>query len=126
MVDKLKHQDFKRLEELIKLMERSLQNHDYIKFNADNRAFHFTIYEATSNSYLMNMIAGMWDLAERYRYRYLVLRDQAEIIQQEHQMILDACLRRDAAGLRNAIVAHMNRTFEGIRSHLTTNVTPNQ
>ena len=125
-VDKLKTQDFKRLEELVRLMERSLQDHDYIKFNADNRAFHFTIYEATNNSYLMNMIAGMWDLAERYRFRYLVLRDQSEIIQQEHQMILDACLRRDAAGLRDAIVAHMNRTFDGIRTHLASNGLPNE
>ena len=123
-VDKLKAQDFKHLEELVKRMEHSLQVHDYNAFNADNRAFHFTIYEATSNSYLMNMIASMWDLAERYRYRYLVLRDQAESIQQEHQTILEACLRRDAPGLRDAIVAHMNRTFEGIRSHLTTNVPP--
>jgi DNA-binding GntR family transcriptional regulator len=119
-VDKLTAQDFKRLEELVKLMERSLQDHDYARFNADNRAFHFTIYEATHNSYLMNMIASMWDLAERYRYRYLVPRDQSEVIQQEHQMILDACLRRDAPDLRDAIVTHMNRTFEGIRSHLNT------
>jgi len=74
----------------------------------------------------MNMIGCMWDLAERYRYRYLVLRDQAEHIQQEHQMILDACRKHDAAGLRDAIVAHMNRTFEGIRSHLTTNVPPSE
>ena len=63
-------------------------------------------------------------MAERYRFRYLVLRDQAKIIQEEHRMILDACRRHDAPGLRDAIVAHMNRTFEGIRSHLVSNLPP--
>jgi DNA-binding GntR family transcriptional regulator len=120
-VDKLKTPDFKRLDELVNVMEHALEVRDYNAFNTANRAFHFTIYEANANSYIMNMIAGMWDLAERYRYRYLVLRDQAEHIQQEHQVILDACRRSDASGLRDAIVAHMNRTFEGIRSHLTSN-----
>lgn len=120
--EKLTERDFKRLDDLVRTMEHNLQTHDYTAFNEANRAFHFTIYEANSNGYLMNMISSMWDLAERYRYRYLVLRDQSEIIQQEHGIILDACRRRDAAGLRDAIVTHMNRTFEGIRSHLATNV----
>ncbi|HVU10628.1 MAG TPA: GntR family transcriptional regulator [Phototrophicaceae bacterium] len=120
-VNKLKEGDFQALENLMRVMERALDSHDYTEFNTANRAFHFTIYAANHNSYIMNMVGSMWDLAERYRFRYLVLRDQAKIIQDEHQIILDACRRRDAPGLRDAIVAHMNRTFEGIRAHLVAN-----
>lgn len=124
--DKLTEREFARLQDLVQTMDAALQTHDYIGFNEANRAFHFTIYEANQNSYLMNMIASMWDLAERYRYRYLVLRDQSDVIQREHEIILDACRRRDAAALRDAIVTHMNRTFEGIRSHLVSSAHPNE
>jgi DNA-binding GntR family transcriptional regulator len=124
--EKLTERDFARLHDLVQTMDAALQSHDYTGFNEANRAFHFTIYEANQNSYLMNMISGMWDLAERYRYRYLVLRDQADVIQREHELILDACRRRDAPALRDAIVIHMNRTFEGIRSHLASGAHPNE
>lgn len=118
-VDKLTEKDFQKLEALMRHMEALLQKHAYAEFNDANRAFHFTIYEANHNAYLTNMIASMWDLAERYRYRYLVLRDQSDVIQEEHQIILDACRERDAAKLRDAIIVHMNRTFQGISSHLS-------
>lgn len=114
--------DFKHLDSYMQKMDAALLAHDYAAFNEANRAFHFRIYKANNNTYLTNMIGSMWDLAERYRYRYLVLRDQSDIIQREHQLILDACRERDAAALRDAIVAHMNRTFDGIRSHLLSNV----
>jgi DNA-binding GntR family transcriptional regulator len=121
-VSRLNPVDFKYLEHYMQTMELALQTHDYNAFNEANRSFHFRIYNATNNSYLTNMIGSMWDLAERYRYRYLVLRDQSDLIQREHQMILDACRTGDAAALRDAIVAHMNRTFEGIRNHLQNNI----
>lgn len=118
-VDKLTDKDFAKLDSLMRYMDELLQKHDYPEFNDANRDFHFTIYEANHNSYLTNMIASMWDLAERYRYRYLVLRDQSDVIQQEHQMILDACRERNAPKLRDAIIVHMNRTFQGISGHLS-------
>lgn len=121
-IGRLTDADFKHLEHYMQTMDAALQAHDYAAFNEANRAFHFRIYNANHNSYLTNMIASMWDLAERYRFRYLVLRDQSEVIQREHQTILDACRSADAAALRDAIVAHMNRTFEGIRNHLLTNL----
>src|SRR5262249_23200255 len=80
-VSTLKESDSKTLEALMDVRERALDRHDYTEFNTANRAFHFTIYAANHNSYIMNMIGSMWDLAERYRFRYMVLRDHASTIQ---------------------------------------------
>ena len=67
------------------------------------------------------MIASLWDLAERYRYRYVFFKDQAAVIQAEHKQILDACHTHDPKGLREAIIYHMNQTLIGIRSFVEHN-----
>jgi len=94
----------------------ALEAHNYDHFTQLNRSFHFLIYDAAQSKYLANMIAGLWDLAERYRYRYIFFKDQAAVIQGEHQAILDACHAHDSKRLREAVVYHMNQTLNGIRS----------
>jgi DNA-binding GntR family transcriptional regulator len=67
----------------------------------------------------MDSIKLLWDLAERYRYRYVFVRDHAEVTQAEHRTILEACQRHDAVTLRDVIILHMNRTLEGIKRYLS-------
>lgn len=93
-----------------------LESHDFGAFTHLNRQFHFIIYEAANSTYLVGMIGSLWDLAERYRYRYVFFKDQAAVIQAEHKQILDACHARDPKALREAIIYHMNQTLSGIRS----------
>ena len=94
----------------------ALEAHDFTAFTQLNRQFHFIIYDAAGSTYLAGMIASLWDLAERYRYRYVFFKDQAAVIQAEHKQILDACHARDPKALREAIIYHMNQTLNGIRS----------
>ena len=109
-----------RLEMLYKDMDTALSEHDFPGFMTYNREFHFVIYNAANSRYLTNLITGLWDLAERYRYRYLLLRDQGEAIQREHRIIIDACHQRDSKALRNAIIMHMQHTLQSLRTHITT------
>lgn len=97
-------------------MGTALEAHDYAEFTRLNRDFHFIIYEMAGSTYLTNMITTLWDLAERYRYRYVFFKDQAAVIQAEHKAILDASRARDAKALREAIIYHMNQTLHGVRS----------
>jgi DNA-binding GntR family transcriptional regulator len=97
-------------------MGSALEAHDYPEFSRLNRDFHFIIYDAAGSIYLSNMIASLWDLAERYRYRYVFFKDQAAVIQAEHLAILEACRARDSKALRETIIYHMNQTLHGIRS----------
>jgi DNA-binding GntR family transcriptional regulator len=106
------------LDALMNEMGHALVEHDYAGFSRANRVFHFTIYQAAENPYLLDMIGTLWELAERYRYRYLLFRDQAATIQAEHRAILDACHAHDAARLRDAITDHMHQTLLGVKQYL--------
>lgn len=99
----------------------ALETHDFAAFTHLNREFHFIIYDAAGSKYLAGMIASLWDLAERYRYRYVFFKDQAAVIQGEHKQILDACHAHDSKALREAIIYHMNQTLNGIRSFVEHN-----
>jgi DNA-binding GntR family transcriptional regulator len=99
----------------------ALESHDFGEFTNLNRHFHFIIYDSAGSTYLSGMIASLWDLAERYRYRYVFFKDQAEVIQAEHKKILDACHAHDPKALREAIIYHMNQTLGGIRSFVEQN-----
>jgi DNA-binding GntR family transcriptional regulator len=118
--DHLTDANLSRLELLYENMDTALREHDFPGFMAYNREFHFVIYNAAKSRYLTNLITGLWDLAERYRYRYLLLRDQGEAIQREHRIIIEACHQRDAKALRNAIIMHMQHTLQSLRTHITT------
>jgi DNA-binding GntR family transcriptional regulator len=116
--EKLTDERLTQLDRLVEEMNGVLEQHHYSAFIDYNRRFHFAIYEAAGSQYLANMIASLWELAERYRYRYLFLKDRAATIQAEHQAILDACHARDSKRLRDAIVYHMNQTLAGVRGYL--------
>jgi DNA-binding GntR family transcriptional regulator len=116
-VDHVTNANIERLEVLYQCMDTALQDHDFPGFMTYNREFHFVIYNAANSRYLINLITGLWDLAERYRYRYMLLRDQGKSIQHEHRNILDACHQRDAKALRNAIITHMQHTLKSLRAH---------
>lgn len=116
--EKLTQPDVEHLAELTNSMDAALHEHDYARFNELNHDFHFTIYNAVGSRYLINMITTLWELAERYRYRYLFLRDRSETIQAEHREILAACQAHDKSRLRNAIIHHMQQTMIGIRSYI--------
>jgi DNA-binding GntR family transcriptional regulator len=102
-------------------MGAALDVDDFVYFNQTNHDFHFIIYRAAGSKYLVSMITNLWDLALRYRHRYMFLKDQAAVIQAEHQTILDACHARDAKALRNAMTYHMHQTYVGVRRYVMPN-----
>lgn len=116
--ERLSDKDLAEMDRLMAQMNDALVTHDYQQFSESNRRFHLIIYHAAGSKYLVNMITSLWDLAERYRYRYFFFKDQAAVIQVEHQAILDACHQRQKEDLRNAIIAHLNQTLVGIRRYI--------
>jgi DNA-binding GntR family transcriptional regulator len=115
---KLSDADLAKLDQLFRIMGTALAADDFVYFNQTNRDFHFTIYRAAGSKYLLSMIENLWDLAQRYRYRYMFLKNQAAVIQAEHQAILDACHARNAKGLRDAMSYHMHQTYLGVRRYV--------
>lgn len=116
--EKLTDADLRHLEDLYQRMEQALHEHDYPGFMECNREFHFVIYDAPGSRHLSSLIDGLWDLSERYRYRYMYLKDQGQDVQREHRLILEACKKRDARELRNTIIQHMQHTLNSIRDYI--------
>ena len=117
--EKLTGDHLRELDRLMPSMTEALAAQDYARFTDLNRRFHFLIYDAAGSVHLSNMIAGLWELAERYRYRYVFMSDRSSVIQAEHKSILDACHAGNREQLRDAIVYHMNQTFLGIRAYIS-------
>ena len=113
--------DLAKLDQLFRTMGAALDVDDFAYFNQTNHDFHFIIYRAAGSKYLLSMITNLWDLALRYRHRYMFLKDQAAVIQAEHQTILDACHARDAKALRDAMTYHMHQTYVGVRRYVLPN-----
>lgn len=111
---RLSEGDLVQLRRLFKQVNDALKKGDYEGFTRLNRQYHFVIFDAANSTYLSKVIAGLWDLAERYRHRSALIKDRAEAIRVEHKAILDACEQRDGAALRAAIVDHMDRTLEDV------------
>ncbi len=107
-----------RLERLTETMDGALAEHDYDYFMQLNHEFHFTIYNAANSRYMSNFITSLWELSERYRYRYVYIKDQGEAIQREHRAIVAACRAHDSKHLRDAILHHMDQTLNGIRAYI--------
>jgi DNA-binding GntR family transcriptional regulator len=116
--EKLTDEDLGLLDKLMDEMTVALDTQNYPQFMESNHEFHFLIYDAAGSRHLSNVITSLWELAERYRYRYVFLKDQASVIQAEHQAILDACHARDSKRLRDSIVYHMQQTLAGVKSYI--------
>ena len=110
----LSENDLSQLAELAVQLRQALDRDDYDEFTRLNHTFHFTIYNAAGNKYLVEMISGLWELAERYRFRYQFVKGQHELINAEHQAILEAAQNRDAEALRLMIEQHIQQTHKGL------------
>jgi DNA-binding GntR family transcriptional regulator len=116
--ERLSADDLEKLDSLLDEMGSALERQDYASFTQTNHDFHFIIYRAAGSKHLVNLINSLWDLAQRYRYRYVFLKDQSQVIQAEHTTILAACHAHDAKALRDAIITHMNQTLAGVKHHI--------
>ncbi|MEO8611526.1 MAG: GntR family transcriptional regulator [Chloroflexota bacterium] len=110
--------DLAKLDQMYRIMGAALAVDDFVHFNQTNHDFHFVIYKAAGSQYLLSMITNLWDLALRYRHRYMFLKEQAVVIQVEHQTILDACHTRDPKALREAVSYHTHQTYVGVRRYV--------
>jgi DNA-binding FadR family transcriptional regulator len=82
---------------------------------AGDRLFHLRIAEATGNSALVAVVKMLWEermgpLFTRLEHHYDNPRLWTSAIA-EHQLILDAIVRHDAAGARAAMQHHLDRAY---------------
>lgn len=112
---RLTDEEIETLGTISEAMQSALADGKYDDFTLLNRRFHFIIYSAAHNHHLTDMLSSLWDMAERYRYRYQYILDEHATVNADHQEIVEACAAHDAERLRTAIDNHILRTLSGMR-----------
>jgi DNA-binding GntR family transcriptional regulator len=78
--------------------------------------FHFTIYEAASNPWLVRCIMPLWRNAERYRLESMRRPELAAQRAREHDAILIAVSEGDGDAARERMVTHLRSSMDLILS----------
>lgn len=79
-----------------------------------NASFHFTLYTASQNTILCQLIESLWDRSTVYRRRFTFMPERAAQALAEHQTILAACKRGDADTAGKAVRANVAQTTKAI------------
>jgi DNA-binding GntR family transcriptional regulator len=106
-------------EAILRQMAQATQEQDFAKLLDLNRLFHFTIYEAAQRPILLQMITTLWDRSSLYRSWYTYLPERASQALIEHQQILAACARGDAATAGEAVRNNIRQTTAGILARIS-------
>lgn len=77
-------------------------------FLAANRAFHLAIAEAAGSPRLLRTLSNLLDEAERALLLGLALRNRSDEIQHEHQALIDAMAKGDAATAEEIVVQQID------------------
>jgi len=85
-----------------------------------NRTFHASIYGASHNAVLVNILDTLWDRSDRYRRSLLPLITDDAGTRDEHLAISEAVLSRDADRASALMKAHVLKARAMIQRLLTT------
>lgn len=82
-----------------------------------NREFHSSIYRASHNPVLVDLLDSLWDRSDRYR-RVITDTSADPATRAEHEELLLAILDRDGEGARHLMRGHLERSRNIIENAL--------
>lgn len=81
-----------------------------------NRTLHRSIYSASGNATLAQILDGLWDRSDRYRMVTLGHEEHIQIAAGEHRAIVDAVLSGDGAKAAALMHDHLAESLQRIRT----------
>jgi DNA-binding GntR family transcriptional regulator len=117
-VQRMDEFNFGPLHELIERMQEATNRQDIKEFMELNREFHLTIYRVLENEHLLQAIITLWERSELYRYRYMFVLRNADVVHEEHRALLDACESGDAARAKELAIRHIQHTQDGLKAKI--------
>lgn len=113
-VPRLTTESLTALGQLLSEMESATSAGDRAALFDLNGTFHFTLYAASGNAILCQIIEGLWDRSSVYRRRFTFMPERAQQALEEHRRILDACRRGDVEAAGREVRANVNHTTRAI------------
>lgn len=98
---------------------RSLAAGDRRASRDAHERFHFTIYEAAGNSWLVRSIVPVWRNSERYRVESLRHPEIADKRAEEHEEILRAVASHDGDAAEQSLIEHLRSSMKIVEATLT-------
>jgi DNA-binding GntR family transcriptional regulator len=81
-----------------------------------NRAFHRSIYEASGNPVLIQVLQSLWNRCDRYRFLLSTAHDREHEAQEEHdhEAMVEALEKGDGDRLHELLRQHMERSYRNL------------
>jgi DNA-binding GntR family transcriptional regulator len=95
------------VKELASLVDRMRRADDARRWLELNDEFHLRLYACAGRPRLSALIENLRDASTPYIYMYVAGRHPSERANEEHQALLDACVRGDEEAARAAIREHL-------------------
>ena len=113
---RLTSDDMKRI---IGLQRRIEEFEDIRDFLALDREFHLATYSACDIDHLQETVTRLWNSSQHYRRAFMELAGSQRrwIVNAEHNLIIDALERQDAADAERYLVGHIRRTRRELVAH---------
>ncbi len=100
------------------LIDRMRRTEDARKWLRLNDRFHLRLYESAGRPRLSSLIDNLRDASAPYIYMFVASRPLSERANEEHQEILDACVRQDPSGAKRAIRDHLRNASRDLAAFL--------
>lgn len=100
------------LEELNQQLREGHEVDDIIAFVRLNKDFHFRLFEQCGLPRLLQMIEGLWRVADGYRSGVFVDGSQRETMLEEHDALIDACRQGNGDLAVEIMDRHRNRAAD--------------
>jgi DNA-binding GntR family transcriptional regulator len=115
-IPRLASEDTRALRAHLLAHERAAESRDAVGMIDANRLFHFTIFAACENTWLLRCVTQLWDAIDPYRaraYERMWIEDEERVIPTEilaeHAEILDALERRARKQALRLLAGHRER-----------------
>ena len=107
-------QQIEKLQDTARAFEQCIEKEDLTAAARTDELFHEIIFNATGNRRLMQLLMNLRSQIYRYRLENLKNPNSRPELIREHQLILDALIRKDETKAEEAVRMHIRKQKEAI------------
>ncbi|WP_422744143.1 GntR family transcriptional regulator [Mycobacterium sp. WMMD1722] len=108
--------DRRHILDVHEVLEKAVREDDSYTYHRQSRAFHLGLTRPAGMLRLLHMLETAWNITEPVQLMVHVEPVQRALLQQDHQLMLDAYLRADETALLEASAVHNRRLNTAVTS----------
>jgi DNA-binding GntR family transcriptional regulator len=119
LIESMPHLTDDQHAELAHLQRRIERNTDIIEFLALDREFHLLSYAGCQIDQLLTSVTRLWNSTQHYRRAFMKLSGPSRrwVVNAEHNLLLDAIVRKDPVDAERCLSGHIRRTRIELARH---------